>query len=138
MILSDVMAEMGERLLEIPGLNGVPFAAKDIVAPAALVMLPPEFELDQTYGRGQDTYHPSVLVAVSWNDAQYAHLELSGYISGDGEKSIPARFADNRWQSCDSLTVAGGTTVMVKIGVNTYLGAMLRCVATGRGARRVS
>lgn len=129
-----VMAEIGQKLAAITGLNIFDYPPPTLVPPAGVVSYPDRIEYDQTYGRGVDQISglPVILVAGKATDRSGCDL-VTGWAAGDGPTSVKAALEAADWTSCDDLTVTACTFEVVTIAGVDYIAAMFVCDASGGG-----
>jgi hypothetical protein len=134
MIISAVRAEIRERLMTIPKLNGFDYNVKKVPVPGFTIGPPELIEYDQTYGRGQDRMRLPLLVLVGLISAEASERELEAYMDGEGARSFKAILNPSGWTSCDDVFVTSCEPDTYESGGVTLLGAEFTLIVCGEGA----
>lgn len=133
--LARVMQEIALACSSITGLSRFySYPPPTVVAPAGYVSYPARVLYHQTYGRGEAGYEdlPIVLVVGKPSDLR-ARDRVAEWSAADGPRSVIARLADWRWESCDDVTVMAGEFDIERIAGIDYLALILKATVVGPG-----
>lgn len=141
MNLPDVYAEIEQRLRTIPKLNVPPVEELSITPPAALLSLPDSVTYSQSYsggfgGGGMITHTIEFIVVLSQSNRRAAAKAAMEYASPEGPKSVISAVdsrADNRYTTCDEVTVEKCEFDTVRYGEIDYLGCVFTASIVGSG-----
>jgi len=134
--LSDVYAEIEQRLKTIPKLNVPPIEAETITPDAALLSLPEERDYLGAYGGGLGTYPLELTICISKKAMRAATMKALEYSDPSGPRSVPAALNStpgNPYSSCDEVTVGSCKFVYIEVGGTEYLGAQFSVQVAGSG-----
>lgn len=137
MNVTEVVAEIAEKLDTIPGLRVFPYAAGKVPVPAAIVGLPDEIAFDQTFGRGMDAMTLPMWVLLSQADIKSATDRLADYLNGSGSESVKAAVDStntNTYSACDTVTITSAVVGSFGSGGVDYLGAEFTVQVSGSGS----
>lgn len=137
MNLSDVAAEIENRLKRITDLRTAAYHPEKINAPHAWPDLPELISYDITSNRGMDNWLMPVIVAVGLVSARASHEQLQKYIDGTGPRSIKQAIDStpaDPYASCSVVRVESCTPmIFVNNGVS-YLAGEFATYVAGQGS----
>jgi hypothetical protein len=133
MKISQVRAELADRLARIDGLRVFRYVPKTISPPAAVVGWPEPVDYDGTLGRGMDSLTVPVLVAVSDLHAESASDAVDAYLDGHGPRSVKAVLDGGDYGACDAVIVSEARVEPISVAGIPYLAAIFDVAVTGQG-----
>lgn len=92
--LSQVRADLAERLETIPGLYVYPYIPESLEWPACVVGMPERVEYTLTYGPTGLTWQIPVRLYAARFDAETAQQCIDSYVAAVGSQSIRAALED--------------------------------------------
>lgn len=129
------MDDLAARLRSIPTFTAVyAWPERSVIAPAAFIDYPADYDFDGTYARGMDRMTIPAVVLVGRLDEGSSRDELSEYMDGSGAKSIKAVLESGSYTAFDSLRVTGVEIQVMEIAGTRYLAAEFSCDIVGSGA----
>lgn len=136
MNLSDVYAEIEQRLRTIPKLNVPSPEAENITPDAAVWSLPEQRDYLGTYGGGLETHEIELTVAIGKNAMRAAVQRALEYSDPSGPRSIAAAInssPSNPYTACSEVTVKHCQFDTVQIAGSDYLGCVFTVHVAGSG-----
>jgi len=136
MNIEAVQAEIATKLDAVPGLNVVAYDAESVTPPAVLFAVPENYQYDNTYGRGSDSFVLPITVLVGRASARAARRKINEFISGSGDLSIKRVVDDsasNTYTACHSVTIRDVELGTIRVAAVDYLGATFNAHIVGPG-----
>lgn len=134
--LSDVYAEIEQRLKTIDRLNIPPIEAETITPDAVMWSLPEQRDYLGSYGGGLEVHEIELIVCISRNAMRAATQRALEYTDPAGPRSIPAAINSSPaapYSSCDEVVVARAEFDTVNVGGTDYLGCVMTVHIAGSG-----
>lgn len=136
MNLSDVYAEIEQRLKIIPRLNIPPIEAETITPDAVVWSLPEQRDYLGSYGGGLEAHEIELTVCISKTSMRSAVQRALEYTDPSGPRSIPAAINSSPaapYASCDEVVVSRVEFDTVRVGETDYLGCVMTVSIAGSG-----